>query len=127
MFVTLLHIIIFQFPPILRNSMIYVLNGYGSQNNDHCQHVRKERDVVNPDESTNDRQHSRLHGPANFADDFFFRNLNGRKRRVYVNYESAPFSLKHWFKSGCLCFFGFSPNNLRVPESIPSRVFIREF
>ena len=93
MFVTLLHIIIFQFPPILRNSMIYVLNGYGSQNNDHCQHVPKEQDVVNPDESTNDRQYSRLRGPAKFADDFFFRNLNGRKRRVYVNMSLLLFHL----------------------------------
>ena len=48
---------------------------------------------MNPDESANDRQHSLLRGPVNFADDFFFRNLNGRKRRVYVNMSLLLFHL----------------------------------
>ena len=48
---------------------------------------------MKPYETANDRQHSRLLGPAKFADDFFFRNLNGRKRRVYVNMSLLLFHL----------------------------------
>ena len=68
----------------------------------------------------NDRQNSLLHGPANFTDDFFLLNLNGKKRKVSANkslllfylnagLNQAGFSFSVFHQTPCVYWRAYRP------------------